>query len=111
MCARNPVSASLKRRSGMSFRGQSCWCARSPIARWPTSWRRSKPASAACRLEDNERLEFLGDAVLGLVVAEELYAAHPEWREGELTRIRSGLVSRQHMAQVARESDWASICA
>lgn len=51
--------------------------------------------------EDNERLEYLGDAVLGLVVAEALYAAHPEWREGELTRIRSGLVSRQRMAQVA----------
>jgi ribonuclease-3 len=51
--------------------------------------------------EDNERLEYLGDAVLGLVVAEALYAAHPEWHEGELTRIRSGLVSRQRMAQVA----------
>ncbi len=51
--------------------------------------------------QDNERLEYLGDAVLGLVVAEALYAAHPEWREGELTRIRSGLVSRQRMAQVA----------
>jgi ribonuclease-3 len=51
--------------------------------------------------EDNERLEYLGDAVLGLVVAEALYAAHPEWREGELTRIRSGLVSRLRMAQVA----------
>jgi ribonuclease-3 len=51
--------------------------------------------------EDNERLEYLGDAVLGLVVAEALYAEHPEWREGELTRMRSGLVSRQRMAQVA----------
>ncbi|HEY1804233.1 MAG TPA: ribonuclease III [Terracidiphilus sp.] len=50
---------------------------------------------------DNERLEYLGDAVLGLAVAEALFALHPEWREGELTRIRSGLVSRQHMAQVA----------
>lgn len=51
--------------------------------------------------EDNERLEYLGDAVLGMVVAEALYAAHPEWREGELTRIRSGLVSRERMAEVA----------
>jgi len=51
--------------------------------------------------EDNERLEYLGDAVLGLVVAETLYAEHPEWHEGELTRMRSGLVSRQRMAQVA----------
>jgi ribonuclease-3 len=55
--------------------------------------------------EDNERLEYLGDAVLGLVVAEALYAAHPEWREGELTRVRSGLVSRQRMAQVAESID------
>jgi len=52
---------------------------------------------------DNERLEFLGDAVLGLVVAEALFASHPEWQEGELTRVRSLLVSRQHMAQVAGE--------
>jgi ribonuclease-3 len=51
--------------------------------------------------EDNERLEFLGDAVLGLVVAEALFAAHPEWSEGELTRVRAQLVSRQHMAAVA----------
>jgi ribonuclease-3 len=58
------------------------------------------PAAAP---DDNERLEFLGDAVLGLVVAEALFIAHPEWREGELTRVRSGLVSRQHMAQVAEE--------
>lgn len=49
----------------------------------------------------NERLEFLGDAVLGLVVAETLYRLHPEWQEGELTRVRARLVSRQHMAEVA----------
>jgi ribonuclease-3 len=40
---------------------------------------------------------------MGLVVAEALFVLHPEWREGELTRIRSGLVSRQHMAQVAQK--------
>lgn len=50
---------------------------------------------------DNERLEFLGDAVLGLVVAEALFTAHKEWREGELTRVRAQLVSRQHMTAVA----------
>jgi ribonuclease III len=50
---------------------------------------------------DNERLEFLGDAVLGLVVAEALFLTHPEWQEGELTRVRAQLVSRQHMAKVA----------
>ncbi len=50
---------------------------------------------------DNERLEFLGDAVLGLVVGEALFLLHPEWSEGELTRVRAQLVSRQHMADVA----------
>jgi ribonuclease-3 len=59
----------------------------------------------AATIEDNERLEFLGDAVLGLVVAEALFVSHPEWREGELTRVRSLLVSRQNMAQVAGEID------
>lgn len=53
--------------------------------------------------EDNERLEFLGDAVLGLVVGEALYLMHPEWTEGELTRARAHLVSRQHMAEVAAQ--------
>jgi ribonuclease III len=57
---------------------------------------------------DNERLEFLGDAVLGLVVAEALFLLHPEWSEGELTRMRAQLVSRQHIAQVASEIDLGS---
>jgi ribonuclease III len=51
---------------------------------------------------DNERLEFLGDAVLGLVVAELLFSGHSDWHEGELTRVRAQLVSRLHMAQVAQ---------
>src|SRR5208337_2279457 len=55
----------------------------------------------ATATDDNERLEFLGDAVLGLVVAEALFLLHPEWQEGELTRVRSQLVSRQHLAEVA----------
>jgi ribonuclease-3 len=50
----------------------------------------------------NERLEFLGDAVLDLVVARLLYAAHPEWREGELTRARSALVNTRFLARQAR---------
>ena len=56
---------------------------------------------AASLTEDNERLEFLGDAVLNLLVAEALFKMHPEWREGELTRVRAQLVSRQNMARVA----------
>ena len=58
--------------------------------------------------EDNERLEFLGDAVLGLVVAEALYAEYPQWSEGELTRVRAQLVSREHMAAVAGRVDLGS---
>ena len=54
---------------------------------------------------DNERLEFLGDAVLGLVGGEALFLLHPEWSEGELTRVRAQLVSRQHMAEVAAQID------
>jgi ribonuclease-3 len=61
----------------------------------------SGSAESASRTGDYERLEFLGDAVLGLVVAEALFEAHPEWHEGELTRVRSQLVNRQHMAEVA----------
>jgi ribonuclease-3 len=55
----------------------------------------------AASVGDNERLEFLGDAVLGLVVAEALFKAQPQWHEGELTRVRAQLVSRKHMAEVA----------
>ncbi len=51
---------------------------------------------------DNERLEFLGDAILGMVVAEGLYETLPDWQEGELTRLRAELVSRRNMAEVAQ---------
>jgi ribonuclease-3 len=51
---------------------------------------------------DNERLEFLGDAVLGMVVAEALYRREPALREGDLTRLRASLVSSKHLAQVAQ---------
>ena len=50
---------------------------------------------------DNEQLEFVGDAVLGLVVAESLFRRFPNSREGELTRLRASLVSRRHLSGVA----------
>jgi ribonuclease-3 len=50
----------------------------------------------------NERLELLGDAVLGLVVAEELYRSSPVLSEGEMTRLRAALVRRDTLARVAR---------
>jgi ribonuclease III len=52
--------------------------------------------------ESNERLEFLGDAVLGVVIADKLYQDFPVADEGELTRLRSALVRREMLAQVAR---------
>jgi ribonuclease-3 len=51
---------------------------------------------------DNEQLEFVGDAVLGLAVAESLYRRFPHSREGELTRLRASLVSRRHLGGVAQ---------
>jgi ribonuclease III len=54
---------------------------------------------------DNEQLEFVGDAVLGLVVAEALFRRFPESREGELTRLRASLVSRRHLGGVAAQMD------
>jgi ribonuclease-3 len=49
---------------------------------------------------DNEQMEFLGDAVLGLVVTEALFREFPQCSEGELTRLRSNLVSRKRMAEM-----------
>ena len=51
--------------------------------------------------ESNERLEFLGDAVLALVVAESLYAAKPDWREGDLTRALHRVVEGSSLASLA----------
>ncbi|GAA0857027.1 ribonuclease III [Aliiglaciecola litoralis] len=53
--------------------------------------------------QHNERLEYLGDAVLGLVVAETLYARFPKQPEGKLTRMRASLVKGDTLAEVARE--------
>ena len=50
----------------------------------------------------NERLEFLGDAVLDLVIAELLFDAHPDWTEGSLTRARAALVNMRSLAENAR---------
>ena len=52
--------------------------------------------------ESNERLEFLGDAVLGLAVATRLYREHPDHSEGDLTIIRAGVINAVVLAEVAR---------
>jgi ribonuclease-3 len=53
------------------------------------------------RLQSNERLEFLGDAVLALVICEALFERFPDYLEGDLTKIKSKLVSRETCAQIA----------
>jgi ribonuclease-3 len=59
-------------------------------------------ASAEQRVGDNEQLEFLGDAVLGLVTTEELFNRFPGFREGELSKLRAHLVSEKHLIKVAQ---------
>jgi ribonuclease-3 len=54
-------------------------------------------------LPTNERLEFLGDAVLGLTVTDELFHRHPDRSEGDLAKLRSSVVNTQALADVARQ--------
>jgi ribonuclease-3 len=53
--------------------------------------------------EPNERLEFLGDAVLGLIVTDFLYRSYPDFPEGELAKVRAAVVNATSLASVARE--------
>ena len=55
------------------------------------------------KLQSNERLEFLGDSILGMVVADHLYRNHPDLPEGELTRTRAALVCEESLVEVAAE--------
>ena len=57
----------------------------------------------AMQLHSNERLEFLGDSVLGFVTAEFLFSQHPDMPEGDLTRIRAALVCEQSLYEVAQK--------
>jgi ribonuclease-3 len=54
-------------------------------------------------LPTNERLEFLGDSVLGLVVTEELFRRHPDLPEGQLAKLRAAVVNARALAEVARD--------
>lgn len=54
-------------------------------------------------LPHNERLEFLGDSVLGIVITESLYRAHPDLPEGRLAKLRASVVNMRALAQVARQ--------
>ncbi len=60
-------------------------------------------SGADSRLASNERMEFLGDSVLGLVVCERLFQRFPEYLEGEMTKIKSVVVSRRTCAAISRD--------
>ena len=61
------------------------------------------------RLKSNERMEFLGDAVLDLIICEKLFTRFPELHEGDLTKIKSAVVSRKICAEVAVETGLADL--
>src|SRR5688500_17371399 len=58
-------------------------------------------SGAEHRLASNERLEFLGDSILGMVVCEMLFRQYPQYLEGELTKLKSVVVSRQTCAKIS----------
>src|SRR5437870_1490150 len=60
-------------------------------------------SGADTRLASNERLEFLGDAILGLVVCEQLFQRFPEYQEGDLTKVKSAVVSRRTCAHISKK--------
>ena len=63
----------------------------------------------SANVADNERLEFLGDSVLGMLMAVELYHKFPDFKEGELTRSRSRLVRKETLAEIARRNNIGSL--
>src|SRR5262249_21063693 len=65
-------------------------------------------SGANTRAASNERLEFLGDSVLGLVTCEQLYLQFPDYQEGDLTKVKSVVVSRKTCAQFSREQGLGS---
>jgi ribonuclease-3 len=84
----------LEKRLGVTFKDQSLL----RLALMHPSYVNEQPGG----VESNQRLEFLGDALLGMVVAQELYRRHPYVDEGELTEFRSYVVRGRTLAVVAR---------
>src|SRR5882724_8751155 len=60
-------------------------------------------SGANTRAASNERLEFLGDAILGLITCEQLFLRFPDYQEGEMTKIKSAVVSRLACARFSKE--------
>jgi len=64
---------------------------------------RSYAKNGAAEVSSNERLEFLGDSVLGLVIADRLYKDRPDWQEGDLTKQKARLVNETTLANIGRD--------
>lgn len=94
-------ASSLDERLGLSFSNRSL------LTRALTH--RSYANEHDDAVEDNERLEFLGDAVLNFVVGEWVFQRFPEMPEGNLTKIRSALVRNERLAEFARRLDLGSM--
>src|SRR5262245_38324680 len=60
-------------------------------------------SGADTRQASNERLEFLGDSVLGLVTCEQLFLRFPDYQEGDMTKVKSAVVSRRTCARISRQ--------
>jgi ribonuclease-3 len=88
-----PIATSLSSLTLPTFNQQYLWLQ----ALTHRSYAHEHPGS-----HHNERLEFLGDSILGFLVAELLYEKYPHFREAELTRLRSQLVNEDQLAQFAR---------
>jgi ribonuclease-3 len=87
---------SLQKRLGYSFKNESLLCT-------ALTHKSYSNESADPHLLCNERLEFLGDAVLDLVVSQETFEKYVDLQEGELSRIRSELVSEKNLSTLAKE--------
>jgi len=69
---------------------------------------RSRANEVSGGVPDNQRLEFLGDSILGFIIGNELFHRHPGWKEGELSRHRSTLVDEDNLARLAQAMDLGS---
>ena len=96
----------LERRLGYNFRDAGLL----ERALTHRSWAHENPLSDSENVRDgqNESLEFVGDSVLGLVMAEELYLENPTFNEGHLTLMKHRLVSTETLAKVSAELDLGS---
>lgn len=90
------MSDALAERLGSRFQGTGLFCRALAHRSW---------CAEVSGEESNERLEFLGDSVLGLIVTEHVYREYPALPEGELAKVRASVVNSQSLAEVATELD------